>query len=43
MFVYEVLINTIDKYCNLGESATMDIMKHFTIGIWVCFESMYLK
>jgi hypothetical protein len=33
MFVSEVVINTIDEYCNLGESKTMEVMKHFAIGI----------
>jgi hypothetical protein len=38
-----VVINTIDEYYNLGESTTMEGMKHFAIGIWACFKSMYLK
>jgi hypothetical protein len=43
MFFFVAVINTIGEYYNLGESTSMEVNKHFAIGIWTCFKSKYLK
>jgi hypothetical protein len=33
MFFFIVVINTIGEYYNLGEGISMEVIKHFAIGI----------
>ncbi len=43
MLAYVMVANTIDEDYKLDESATMEAINHFNIGIWTWFKSTYLK
>jgi hypothetical protein len=43
MPTYKLVIATIDEYCTLGESTTMEALKHFVTRVRTCFESTYLR
>jgi hypothetical protein len=43
MPTYGLAIDATDEYCMLGESTTMEALKHFAIGVQTWFKSTYLR
>jgi hypothetical protein len=43
MPTYGLAIDATNEYCMLGESTTMEVLKHFAIGVRTCFESTYSR